>query len=92
MNFTEGWFQQSGHGGWTHWWMPENKEIFVVLADQGEDAKNKLASIYQAYLKDLKAKSDKHSLGEFSDEQFQNDCAQLAKKLREDYIDLISKY
>lgn len=92
MDFTEGWFQQSGHGGWTHWWMPENQEIFVVLADQGEDAKNKLAAIHQAYLKDLKAKSDKHSLGEFSDEQFQNDCDQLAKKLREDYIELISKY
>ncbi|MEN9469025.1 MAG: hypothetical protein RL630_758 [Verrucomicrobiota bacterium] len=92
MDLTEGWFLQSGAGGWTHGWVPDNKEVFVILGDKGEDAKNKILAIHQAYLKELKARSEKFGLGEFSEEQFQNECKQLAEKQRADYIQLMSKY
>ena len=51
MDLTEGWFLQSGAGGWTHWWVPDNKEVFVILADKGDDAKNNIMAIHHAYLK-----------------------------------------
>lgn len=92
MHLAEGWYQQSGIGGWTHWWVPDNKEVFVVLADKSDAAKNKLTAIHQAYLKELKVRSDKHSQGEFSDAQFHHECDRMAKKQRTDYIELMSNY
>jgi beta-galactosidase len=92
IHLAEGWYQQSGIGGWTHWWVPDNKEVFVVLADKGDAAKNKLTAIHQAYLKNLKLRSDKHSQGEFSDAQFHHECEKLAQQQRADYIQLLESY
>ena len=92
MHIAEGWYQQSGIGGWTHWWVPDNKEVFVVLADKGDAGRNKLTAIHQAYLKELKVRSDKHSQGEFSDVQFYHECDRLAEQQRADYLELLSKY
>ena len=89
-HIAEGWYQQSGIGGWTHWWVPDNKEVFVVLADKSEAAKKKLGAIHQAYLKELKVRSDKHSQGEFSDAQFHHECDKLVEQQRADYIELLS--
>ncbi|MDG1300122.1 MAG: glycoside hydrolase family 2 TIM barrel-domain containing protein [Opitutae bacterium] len=92
MHLAEGWYQQSGIGGWTHWWVPDNTEVFVLLADEGDASKNKIMAIHQSYLKELKVRSDKHSLGEFSDAQYHHECERLANQQHTDYIDLMSHY
>jgi len=91
-HIAEGWYQQSGIGGWTHWWVPDNTEVFVVLADKSDAAKNKLGAIHQAYLKNLKFRSDKHSQGEFSDAQYHTERKRLAEQQHADYIELLSSY
>ena len=91
-HIAEGWYQQSGIGGWTHWWVPDNTEVFVVLADKSDAAKNKLGAIHQAYVKNLKFRSDKHSQGEFSDAQYHTERKRLGEQQHADYIELLSSY
>jgi len=91
-HIAEGWYPQSGIGGWTHWWVPEHKEVFVFMADKGSAGLQKLNQIHQEYAKAIKLRSDKHSQGEFSDAQYHTECKRLAEQQRADYIDQLSKY
>ena len=92
VDISEGWFVQSGLGGWTRWWVSNHTEVFVFVAGKDAAAKQKLHAIHQAYTKEIKHISEKHGQGEFSDAQFYHQCDKLAQQQRNDYIELLTLY
>jgi hypothetical protein len=92
VHIEDGWFQQSGFGGWTHWWNPAQEEVFVYVANKGAVGIATLNAPYVSYQKEFEHLSEKHGQGEFSDTQYTNQCIELAKKLRQDYLEMLTRY
>lgn len=88
----DGWYVQSGFGGWTHAWQPRDREVFIFVGPKNEATKQKLLAPNQKYQKEIKHLSEKHGQGEFSDAQFNHQCDKLKLQYYQDYIDLLSKF